>query len=76
MNPTHQHASTPEACLAAVEQALIDSEAREIATKAQLTTLLTGFQQLELLLRNLQPPSTSPKTPSVDVTPVRSVPIA
>ena len=69
MNPTHQHAPTPKVRLAAVEQAIIDSKAREIETKAQLTTLLTSFQQLELLLQNIQPPSTSPKCPQLMLLP-------
>ena len=53
-----------------VEQAIIDSKAREIETKAQLTTLLSSFRQLELLIQKLQPPSTSLKTPPVDTIPV------
>ena len=51
MDPTQQSApTTKELCLAAVEQALIDPEAREIETKNQLATLSSGFQQLELLI--------------------------
>ena len=51
MNPTHQHDPTPEElCLAAVEQALADSEAREVETKSQLDALINGFQHLELLI--------------------------
>ena len=71
MNPTHQHAPTPkELCLAAVEQALIDSEAREIDTKNQFTALLSGFRQLELLMQEMNPTNT-PKTPPTDTIPVR-----
>ena len=51
MDPTQQSAFTAkELCLAAVEQALIDSKAREIETINQLATLLSSFQQLELLI--------------------------
>ena len=51
MNPTQQSAPTTEELhLAAVKQALIDSEAREIETKNKLAALLSGFQQLELLI--------------------------
>ena len=51
MDPTHQHVPTlEELCLAAVEQALIDSKAREIETKNQFAAFLNGFQQLELLM--------------------------
>ena len=57
MNPTPE-----ELCLAAVEQALINSEAREIETKSQFAALLNGFQKLELLMRELTPAKT-PKTP-------------
>ena len=74
MNPTHQHAPTPEELhLAAVEQALIDSEAREIETKNQFTALLNGFQQLELLMRELTPAKT-PKTPPTNSIPIRLAP--
>ena len=74
MNPTHQHTPTPEELrLAAVEQALIDSEAREIETKNQFAALLSGFRQLELLMRELNPANT-PKTPPTDTTPVRLAP--
>ena len=74
MNPTHQHAPTPEElCLAAVEQALINSEAREIETKNQFIALLNGFQQLELLMGELTPAKT-PKTPPTDNIPVKLAP--
>ena len=70
MNPTHQHASTPkELRLAAVEQALIDSKAREIEMKNQFAALLNGFQQLELLMRELTPAKT-PKTTLTDTIPI------
>ena len=50
MNPTNQPVPTPEElCLAAVEQALVDSNTREVETKNQLAALVNGFQQLELL---------------------------
>ena len=63
MNPIHQHAPTPEELrLAAVEQALIDSEAREIETKNQFAALLSSFRQLELLMWEMNPTNT-PKTP-------------
>ena len=74
MDPTHQHTSTPEElCLAAVEQALIDSEAREAETKNQFAALLSGFRQLELLMRELNPANTL-KTPPTDTIPVRLAP--
>ena len=67
MDPTHQHVLTPEElCLAAVEQALIDSKAREIETKNQFTALLYSFQQLELLMQELAPAYIHP-TPSTSV---------
>src|ERR1700761_6843103 len=75
MNPTHQHDPTPEERrLAAVEQALADSEAREVETKSQLAALLNGFQHLELLIRELKPIQT-PNTPPTNVTPIRLAPI-
>ena len=74
MNPTHQHTPTPEELrLAAVEQALINSEAREIETKNQFTALLSGFRQLELLMREMNPANT-PKTPPTDTIPFQLTP--
>ena len=71
MDPTHQHVPTPkELCLAAVEQALIDSKAKEIEMKNQFAALLNGFQQLELLMRELplpklrRPPRLTPLPPT------------
>ena len=75
MNLTQQHDPTPEGCLAKVEQAVINSKAREIEVNNQLAALLNGFQHLELMLQKLQPPSPSPKTPPIDITPVQSTPI-
>ena len=70
MNPAHQHDPTPEELrLAAVERALADSEAREVETKSQLTTLINGFQHLELLIRELKPVKTL-NTPPTNITPV------
>ena len=70
MDPTHQHVPTPEELrLAAVEQALIDSKARKIEMKNQFAALLNGFQQLELLMREL-----TPKTTPTDTIPVRLAP--
>ena len=60
--------------LAAVEQALADSEAREVETKSQLAALINGFQHLELLIQELKPIQT-PSTPPTNVTPVRLTPI-
>ena len=74
MDPTHQHVPTPEELrLAAVEQALIDSKSREIETKNQFAALLNGFQQLELLMRELAPAKT-PKTTPTDTIPIRLAP--
>ena len=59
MNPTHQHNPTPEERrLAAVEQALADSKAREVETKSQLAAIINSFQQLELLMQELKPVQT------------------
>ena len=70
MDPTQQSAPTAEELhLAAVEQALIDPEAREIETKNQLATLLSSFQQLELLIQELKPAKTL-KSPLTDITPI------
>ena len=74
MNPTHQQDPTPEELhLTAVEQALADSEAREVETKSQLTALINGFQHLELLIRELKPIQT-PNTPPTNIIPVRLAP--
>ena len=74
MDPTHQHVPTPEELrLAAVEQALIDSKAREIETKNQFAALLNGFEQLELLMQELTPAKT-PKTTPTDTIPVQLAP--
>ena len=71
MDPTHQHVPTPEELhLAAVEQVLIDSKAREIEMKNQFTALLNGFQQLELLMWELTPAKT-PKTTPTDTIPIQ-----
>ena len=75
MDPTQQLAPSPELRLVAVEQALIDSKAREIETQKQLASILNGFQQLEALIQKLQPPPTSPKISSTNITPLRSAPI-
>ena len=72
MNPTYQHTPTPEKlCLAAVEKALIDSEAREVETKNQLAALLNSFQQLELLIREIKPAITPNPPPPTDTNPVQ-----
>ena len=74
MNPAQQHASSSEELrLAAVEQALADSKAREIETKNQFAALLNGFQQLELLMRELTPAKT-PKATLTDTIPIRLAP--
>ena len=74
MNPTHQHDPTPEELhLVAVEQALADSEAREIETKSQLAALINGFQHLELLIQELKPVQTS-NTPLTNITPIQLAP--
>ena len=70
MNPIHQQDPTPEELpLVAVEQALADSEAREVETKSQLAALINGFQHLELLIRELKPVQT-PNTPLTNITPI------
>ena len=74
MDPTHQHVPTPEELhLAVVEQALIDSKAREIEMKNQFAALLNSFQQLGLLMRELTP-AKIPKTTPTDTIPIRLAP--
>ena len=75
MNPAQQHApSSEELRLAAVEQALADSIAREIETQKTLSLLTDGFQLLRELVQTHIPLRTPPKTPSMDITPVWSAP--
>ena len=76
MNPAQQHApSSEELCLAALEQALTNSEAREIETQKTLELLTNSLQLLQdlVLLKHL-PLHTSPKIPPVDAVPVWSAP--
>ena len=71
MNPAQQHApSSEELRLAAVEQALADSIAREIETQKTLSLLTNGFQLLRELVQTHIPLC----TPSMDITPVWSAP--
>ena len=75
MNPAQQHAPrSEELCLAVVEQALTNSIAREIKTQKTLALLTDGFQLLQELVQTHIPLCTSPKIPSVDITPVWSAP--
>ena len=57
MNPTQQHiSSSNELRFAALEQALVDSQAREAKTEVRLELLLNGFLKLEKILSEQQPP--------------------
>ena len=74
-NPAQQHApSSEELCLAAVEQALANSVAREIETQKTLSLLTDGFQLLWELVQTHIPLCTSLKAPSIDITPIWSTP--
>ena len=67
MNPAQQHApSSEELCLAALEQALANSLAREIETQRTLSLLTDSFQLLRELVQTHIPLCTSPKIPLVD----------
>ena len=66
--------SSEELHLAAVEQALADSVAREIETQKTLSLLTDGFQLLRELVQTHIPLCTSPKVPSMDITPIWSAP--
>ena len=74
-NPAQQHApSSEELRLAAVEQALADSIAREIEMLKTLSLLTDAFQLLQELVQTHIPLCTPPKVPSIDVTPIWSTP--
>ena len=73
MNPVQQHfPSSMGLCLVAVEQALTDSQAREIDMQDKLEMLLDGYKHLERLMLELQTP-TLPKFPA-DIIPVQTSP--
>ena len=74
MNPAQQHApSSKELHLAALEQALANSEAREIETQKTLELLTNSLQLLQdlVLLKHL-PLHTPPKVPLADTIPIYS----
>ena len=57
MNPAKQHiSSSDELHFSALEQAVIDSQAREAKTKERIEMLLNSFLKLERFMTEQQPP--------------------
>ena len=70
MNPAQQHVpSSDKLCFAALEQAVIDSQAREAKTEQRIEILLNGFLKLERFMTEQQPPPTPPKISPIDIIP-------
>ena len=64
MNPAQQHLpSSDELCFTALEQAVIDSRAREAKTEQRIEMLLNGFLKLERFMTEQQTPPTLRKSP-------------
>ena len=74
MDPAQQHApNSEESCLAAIERAYAESEARNIK---QLEMLLNGFLKLEKMMQQQQyPPPTPPKNPPIDIITAKPTPV-
>ena len=65
MDPAQQHTpNSEESCLAAMECAYADSEARNAK---QFEMLLNGFLKLEKMMQQQHPPPTPPKNPPIDI---------
>ena len=71
MNPAQQHVpSSNKLCFAALEQAVIDSRAREAKTEQRIEMLLNGFLKLERFMTEQQTPPTPLKISPIDIIPV------
>ena len=71
MNPAQQHIpSSDELCFTALEQAVINSQAREAKTEQRIEMLLNGFLKLERFMTEQQPPPAPPKISPIDIIPV------
>ena len=72
MDPAQQHTpNSEESCLAAMERAYADSEARHAK---QFDMLLNGFLKLEKMLQEQHPPLTPPKNPLINIISIQPVP--
>ena len=73
MDPAQQHTpNSKESCLAAMEHAYADSEARHAK---QFDMLLNGFLKLEKMMQEQHPPPTPPKkNPPIDIISIRPIP--
>ena len=64
MNPAQQHVpSSDELHFTALEQAIINSQAREAKTEQRIEMLLNGFLKLERFMTEQQPPPTPQNLP-------------
>ena len=72
MDPAQQPTpNSEELCLAAMEHAYADSEARHAK---QFDMLLNGFLKLEKMMQEQHPPPTPPKNPPIDIISIQPSP--
>ena len=75
MNPVQQHVpSSDKLCFAALEQAIINSQAKKAKTEQRIEMLLNSFLKVERFMTEQQPPPTPPKISPIDIIPVQSSP--
>ena len=76
MNPVQQHVSSSDKLhFAALEQAIVNSQAREAKTEERIEMPLNSFLKLERFMTEQQPPPTPPKISPIDIIPIQPSPI-